>query len=1008
MEGPILLALLSFFINFNRSKLLTNVETHIYSYKSEIQSPGNEHLHGLIKGHVLVNSRVVGARRKPSGATGTAPRLLLYILLELEGSQTPLQGLALRDETGLVEKIYLPASYNSSNIRINFLKAVAGIFNYHHLFVPGVEYDASGKCRTFYGEVEVPGETEVMVIDKQKIACKPIGQPADAGIWSVSSIFKGISTTNSWVRYNIVKESGVLVKATTHEQHSIAIPMSDDATGGNDMKVNSVQELELLKESSSERKRIMEKLQGYLKTTQSNDPTTAAAQLLDQSITIQHLALSIPPQSASVGCGIQSAAFTMEAFDSPKVNLNVNTLKELLNKFKKATEDSARVSSTHAALQLIRFLRCLSSDRASIQTLAATLELIPSTLREFNRQLESKWNNQLTDIVIDCGTELCLELLRQRIVKVTQLADLERVGSTASREVLPVRTYLINNLWPSVAHISNPSINILRELATLCFHSLPYMEKIFRAAESSSENPFNCLLATSTLVSHFKGNYVEEKLVFSKYEETLTNFITIGSKIFIDDSLNRHKLLAGFAAAEKLRIPSLSDPIISVVKNQQVPSVIRAVGLKTLGNLDFDRDSKKTDNVIALLNEFIDSSTPGPYFANEADEMVLKFGAFSVLLNLNISAPKIAKMISKFGSNKQWSLMASCRRLVDSWCEDELLSESTCRCIRYGGDMLSDSGEKCYPGLGAGWSGLSGTTSAGEVNLIRGDIFDNRPYLLSDYTLQWSTGAHGEIKTSNLAISLIDSDGEAKLLSFNIYGNQMESLMGKGDSGADPWLSVGFTLFHGSTPPTQIFSGGITEIINILFNAPSEPTPFYNAIRLPIDIRHYLPSSSGWILRNDLLGVVSVELSGALRSSLFSQSGTALVRTRAAVAVENSLNLLFQENQHIPLISSVSGAGTAARFDFLVRMEMGGMPDAICMHLQRSRLTPIMRWVGKFEDSPILSKRTSVLQPLPKSVNVTNDNYKLVQYLRVPPVSFHLGSLNAARCRKVGVTNEWD
>ncbi|VDL60936.1 unnamed protein product [Hymenolepis diminuta] len=1007
MEGPILLALLCIFIRFTSSKISSNAETHIYSYKSEIHSPGNEHLHGLIKGHVLVNSRVIGSRRKPSGTTGSAHRLLLHILLELEGSQIPLQGLVLRGESGLVERIYLPASYNSSNIRINFLKSVAGVFNYHHLFVPGVEYDASGKCRTFYGEVEIPGVTKVMVIDKQKVACKPIGQPVDAGIWSVSSIFKGISTTSSWVRYNIERETGLLVKATTHEQQSITVPMNEGATGGNDMKIDGLQELELIKESSSERKRIMEKLQSFVKTTQSNDLMTMAVQLLGGPFTIQHLALSIPPQSASVGCGIQSAAFIMETLDSPKVGLNVNTLKELLNKFKKATEDPARVSSAHAALQLIRFLRCLSSNQASIQTLAATLELIPSTQREISRQLDSKWYNQLTDIVIDCGTELCLELLRQRIVKVTQLADLEKVGSAAPREVLPVRNYLINNLWPSVAHISNPSINILRELAAICFHSLPSMEKIFRVADGSSENPFNCLLATSSLMSHFKGNYVEERLVLNKYEETLGNYITIGSKVFNDDILSRHKLLAGFVAAEKLRLPSLSEPIISVVKNPQVPSVIRAVGLKSLGNLDFDRDSKKTDTVIDILTKFIDSTTPGPYFTSADDEMILKFGAFSVLLNLDISAPEIAKIISKFATKKQWSLMASCRRLVDSWCENELLSESACRCIRYG-DMVSDSKEKCYPGLGAGWSGLSGTTSAGEVNLIRGDIFDNRPYLLSDYALQWSTGAHGEIRTSNLAISLIDSDGEAKLMSFNIYGSQMESLLGKGDSGANPWLSVGFSLFHGSVPPTQVFSGGMTEIINILFNAPSEPTPFYSATRLPIDVRQYLPSSSGWILKNDLLGIVSIELSGALSSSLLSQSGTALVRTRAALVVENSLNLLFPENQHIPVVSAVSGAGTAARFDFLIHMEVGGMPEAICMHLQRSRLTPLMRWIGKFEDSPILSNRTSILQPLPKSVNEANDNYKLVQYLRVPPVSFHLGPLNAGRCRKIGITNEWN
>lgn len=739
-----------------------------------------------------------------------------------------------------------------------------------------------------------------------------------------------------------------------------------------------------------------------------------AAELLGGPFIAQHLALSVPPQGASIGCGIQSTAFTKETLDSPQVGLNANVLKDLLNKFKKATEESARVSSSHAALQLIRFLRCLSASQASIQTLAASLEIIPTSQRELSRQLETKWHNQLNDIMIDCGTELCLELLRQRIVKVTQLADLDKVGSAVSREVLPVRTYLINILWPSVAHISNPSLTILRELAAVCFYSLPAIERIFRTDAGSSENPFNCLLATSSLMSRFKGNYVEERLLLAKYEETVGSYIGIGSNMFDDNILNRHKLLAGFAAAEKLRTPSLSEPIISVVKNVQVPSVIRAVGLKALENLDFAGDTSKIHAVISRLIDLVDSPAPGPYFTSSEDEMILKFGGFSVLMNLGLPAPIVAKIISKFGSRKQWSLLTSCRRLIDSWCEQEFLSEAACRCIKYGGYLLSESGDllkplqRCSPGLGAGWSGLAGTNTAGEVNLIRGDIFDNRPYFLSDYLLQLFTGVNGEIRISNFVISLLDSEGEAKLMSFNIYGNQMEALMGKGDSQATPWLSIGFSLFNGSVPPTQIFSGGLTEVINLLFMAPNKPTPFYSATRLPMDVRRYLSFSSGWVLKNDLLGVASIEFSGALSPSLFSQSGTALVRTRAALAVENSLTLLAPESLDQPVVSAVNGAGTAVRFDFLTHMEMAGMPENICMHLQRSRVTPIMRWVGKFEDSSILGKRASILQPLPKTFEENNDCYKLTQYLRVPPVSFNLGSLNAARCRKVGITNEWN
>ncbi|KAM7539638.1 hypothetical protein Aperf_G00000043003 [Anoplocephala perfoliata] len=1013
-EALIRIALLCVFLHTCSSEVSTNFEAHVYSYKSEINSSGNEHLQASVRGHALVNSRVISARRKPPGASGTVYRLLLHIVIDLDDSSTPLQGLILRDELGLVERIFLPASYNSSNIRINFLKAIAGIFNYHHLFVPGVEYDASGMCHAFYGEVMNSEEAKTLVIDKQKVACEPIGQPMDAGMWSASSILNGISATNSWIRYNFERDTGLLVKATTHERQSVAISVDNDASTETNIQVDGIQELVIVEEPNEEKMKLLQKLGNFVRTTKSTDLSTMVAELLGGPFTVQHLALSVPPQGASIGCGIQSTAFTTENLDSPQVGLNANALRELLNEFKKATEESARVSSAHAALQLIRFLRCLSANQASVQTLAASLEFIPASQRELSRQLETQWHNRLDDIVIDCGTELCLELLRQRILKVTQLADLDKVGSDASREVLPIRTYLINSLWPSVAHISNPSINILRELAAVCFHSLPSMEKIFQTNEGGSDNPYNCLLATSSLVPRFKGSYVEEKLLFAKYEETVRNYIAVGSAKFENNILNRHKLLAGIAAAEKLRTPSLSEPLISVVRNVHVPSVIRAVGLKALENLDLADDTSKINIVISKLIDLIDSPVPGPYFTNNEDEMILKFGAFSVLINLGLPAPMVADIISKFGSRKQWSLLTSCRRLIDSWCKQELLPDAACHCIKYGGHLLSESGEllkplqRCSPGLGAGWSGLAGTNSVGEVNLIYGDIFDNRPYLLSDYLLQLFTGANGEIRASNFAISLLDSEGEAKLMSLNIYANQMEVLMGKGDSQATPWLSIGFSIFNASVPPTQIFSGGLTEIVNLLFMVPNQPTPFYTATRLPLDVRRYLSSSSGWVLKNDLLGVASIEFSGALSSSLFSQSGTALIRTRAALAVENSLTLLSPESRNHPVISAVNGAGTAVRFDFLTYMEIGGMPETICMHFQRSRITPIMRWVGNFKDSSTLGKRTSILQPLPKTFEEVNDFYKLTQYLRVPPVSFSLGSVNAARCRKVGITNEWD
>lgn len=729
---------------------------------------------------------------------------------------------------------------------------------------------------------------------------------------------------------------------------------------------------------------------------------------------MEHLALSIPHQSTSAGCGIQSAAFEEETLESPRVALSMRALQEKLKDFAKALEESARISTAHAALQLIRFLRCLPANQAAVQIVAGALDFIPASHRELNRQLESGWHARLTDIVIDCGTELCLELIRQRLVKATSLAAFDKIGSAAPREVRPIRTYVADVLWPAIAHVSNPSLKMLKELLAICHHSLPDMEKISQVEENDFVDPYSCLSAIASIIPKFKGNYAEEKLLFSRVEETLINFITLGSNRYEDSRISRQKLLATFTAIEKIRSSAFSEALINVLGNPQVPSVIRAVGLKALGKLDLAANTLAFDKVVSNLTDFIDSPTPGPFFRNVEEELILKFGAFSVLLNFEIPAPTLARILATFGAKKQWSLLTSCRRLIDSWCANELLSEASCRCIKYGGAFYGDTGvvgrplTTCVPGLAAGWSGLTGTKTAGEVNLIHGDLLDSRPYFLSDYSLQWITGPEGEIRASNLILSLIDAEREMKVLSFDIYGDQLAALMGKGDGKRVPWLSVGFSFLRGTIPPRQVFSDGFTDILNLLFSAPDQPTPFFGATRLPMDVRRYIPLSSGWILKNDLMGVSSIEFSAALSSNMLSQTGTALIRTRAAIVAENSITVMTSSGESLPVISVVNGVGTAARFDFLIHMEVQDMPESICMHFQRSRMTPILRWVGKFADSPILGERTTLLRPLPTPQEGFNEHYNLTQVLRISPVSYFLGGLNAARCRKVGVNNEWN
>lgn len=271
--------LTTIFLPLCLSGVATSSQTHVYSYESIVNSPEYDMLNRKITGHVLINTQTLSGRRKPSGSDGSSHRQLLQIILQLEDSSEPIKGLVIRNELGYVDRLLMPTLYNTTDMRNNFLKAIASIFNYHHTFVPGVEYDTSGRCQTYYGEVENAKSTEVdlnpsriMIIDKQKVACEPLGQPLDAGLWSVSPILKDKLLTHSWVRYYFDREGSILLNATTYEQHRIAFPLISEKSGKSDITVEGIQRMTYLDESTE----IIRSLKGLLATSQDSDLATVS------------------------------------------------------------------------------------------------------------------------------------------------------------------------------------------------------------------------------------------------------------------------------------------------------------------------------------------------------------------------------------------------------------------------------------------------------------------------------------------------------------------------------------------------------------------------------------------------------------------------------------------------------------------------------------------------------------------------------------------------------------
>ncbi|VDK85139.1 unnamed protein product, partial [Dibothriocephalus latus] len=649
----------------------------VYTYTSKLSSPKGSLHSAEVDGYVLVREVVLQQKRKPSGVSASTNRYLLQTVVDLKGTQGPLDALIYRDESGLVERLYLPpiATTNASDSRLNFVKAVAGLFNYRFSFEPSVEYDASGRCNTFYAEVINPEKgrldaKETITIDKQKLLCESIGEPLDAGIWSVSSILKERQISQSWMRFSFERKTGVLMQVKTFEEHNLSFDLDEL----NVHTVRGEQLLERLDQHSPLRKEILQKLGSRMRQLKVGVVHSVAKDFLGDRFSEQHLALAVPRLSVFEACPLQGNVFLSE-----NVTLTAAILNQQVQAMQTALSPNmfARVNSTLAALQLTHYFRCLPFTTETGGLLSSTLGFVPASRKELHRQLGG-WQEHLVDVFINCGTELCLELLRQRLVKVTELASLERLGSSASSDMHDVRVYLLRTLWPSLSHVANPSAKIFNEFTTICINTLPAAVKAVEVGDLDTENPYNCLLALTSMASSLRthpGAAADTKVetaVRTKIIEVVESLLDSDEDPKMKPDLTRQKLVAGLTAAERLGSPDLTRPLLRNILNPKLPQILRFVALKTLSSLKFKLPTDRA--VIAeITTRMFELLYSKDSFA-VTEQLALKFGAFVTLLNLEAPSPSLSEVLAEFGRRRQWSLMASARSLVDSWCQQDLLS----------------------------------------------------------------------------------------------------------------------------------------------------------------------------------------------------------------------------------------------------------------------------------------------------------------------------------------------
>ncbi|KAL3319543.1 hypothetical protein Ciccas_001775 [Cichlidogyrus casuarinus] len=542
----------------------------------------------------------------------------------------------------------------------------------------------------------------------------------------------------------------------------------------------------------------------------------------------------------------QEACSLMDHLYAPDVHFRLpeNEVKSMILKFSSQLkmDEFGSIGYENAALELVKIMRCFPHTESTINFFSNTLELTHSNLIENSFFLKS-WKASLIDVFINCGTELCLDLLTSLIDSLSSLL----MQYAQNPAISSLKQYFKTQVWISLGFVRKPSSHFVKKLDEICTELEKYKE-----LQSDWYSCFNLL----SIMHEKNPNFVP------KIEEKLLELLAKNKDP--SESNYNERIVFAFLSVSKFqpKDPKLFRTIFEdFVIKKDTPLPIRAVALHSLIK------SKNLTYSAKIVDLILEKKLP---------ELLNAF-AFSLLIQQDelVSAPLLLFIFQQLVQQKRFNVIASGRRALRMACLKERIEMAKCKCIENGG-WFDELGFQCRPGFAASWSGLAFKNASFSANH---GVLVNQTHLLSDYNSVTLNDEEGNLLYTINQANLVTEEGETKL--------------GEVDLILDPeqgWMMVVFELLGMRIVPVSLPVSAMDGLAWIMTESERKTRAKFD--RLAIDSRAYLTVASQWPVTVDMRAILSLELESSFEIvSLWSQQGTMNLNSKVGFLFDGQLRI---------------------------------------------------------------------------------------------------------------------
>ncbi|CAH8587526.1 unnamed protein product [Schistosoma margrebowiei] len=970
-----------------------------------------------------------------------------------------LNGLILFDYKGLIDRIYIPQFKSIMyHIQLNLFKGLLSLFNIHNTFEPGYEIDSSGKCYVTYAILSsnlttINDNHNFIIIDKEKKFCQRLSYSIDIWNENLLKIIQLKEIRQLITRYIYDKFTYQIYKIQGYERqiYSMTNDTLDsnygDYNGQYKQFINSTgidlitwQQLEFIHEMDTYNHYLHHhnnnnRIEEMIKKQYDLTLNEIIELLFDSNYQMIHLGL-IYPITKSTKCSLNVNLFNHSS-DNNDDNDNNNYHEELihLRQSIESYRDSLQtdligtIQSSEAVLHLIDQLRCLPNTNQSITMLNSVTMLSPPSIDThlIYRQLNT-WKDQLIDILINCGTNVCLTIVFNRLNALTQFIDLNNPNqyNKNSIEIIKTKELLYKKLWPSLSHMNQLNIEQINQLYQFCEKSI------------NIDQNYVCLMTLVNLNSRIE-NYEQ----FDYFKQIIKHI-----EHLLNLSNHNHNLLLtiGISLSKQLHYPNLTNSLLELLFNDQLPSIIHTLIIQAIGEIHFSKDSNHHSNktqLIEITTKLIEIFLTIPIHFN--NEILINYEIFKLLLLSStsyLSSIEITYLLRQLSKQQRWTLIKLCRQLINHWCQLQVLNNHECDCLN---GLLP----KCQLYLAGSWYGLIGDHNynqqlklIGKSILLHNELIHINNQLLIDYHSYLVYDSYNGLKLSNFMMNLISKDDEILLFNFNIQANELNNLINLSSRKQQPpsssssstktlttststttttgetWVNYDLNYLGISLLPNELFSGGLSNLMKLFLSITNQFTSLLKIIQLPIDQRIQTTISSGWLIQIDHLTIFTMNILNAIETNLWYFTGRNNLRSKIGLINDIKIHLVQFYNEdntmNMPRSQLYIHKGNAIQgyIDFITNIHINHLPDSICLSMNQGVNTFIVQWytmnnttTTQYSSSTTIQNPSSPPSSSPSSPS--SSTYHYISNYTLQPVSYFLGYDNSLQCNKMKAKTIW-